>query len=37
MKRNINNVFIIAQKEFADNVWSPRFAVLMFIFLCISF
>ena len=37
MKRNINNVFIIAQKEFADNVWSPRFAVLMSIFLIISF
>jgi len=37
MKQNINNIFTIAQKEFADNVWSPRFAVLMFIFLCISF
>jgi len=37
MKRNINNVFIIAQKEFADNVWSPRFAILMSIFLIISF
>jgi len=37
MKRNINNVFIIAQKEFADNVWSPRFAILMSIFLILSF
>lgn len=37
MKRNINNVFTIAQKEFADNVRSPRFAILMSIFLIISF
>ncbi|SNQ58968.1 ABC transporter permease [Candidatus Methanoperedens nitratireducens] len=37
MKRNINNVFVIAQKEFADNLWSPRFWVLISIFLLILF
>ena len=37
MKQNINNIFTIAQKEFADNVWSPRFVVLMSIFLIILF
>lgn len=37
MKRNINNVFTIAQKEFADNLWSPRLIVLLFIFLITLF
>lgn len=29
MKRNINNILVIAQKEFADIIWSPRFLVIM--------
>ena len=37
MKRNINNVFVVAQKEFADNLWSPRFWILLSIFLLILF
>lgn len=31
------NMFVIAQKEFADNIWSPRFAILMFVFTTIVF
>lgn len=37
MKRNIHTIFIIAQKEFVDNLWSPRFAILLFIFLITLF
>jgi len=29
MKRNINNMLVIAQKEFADIIWSPRFIVIL--------
>ena len=29
MKMNINNILVIAQKEFADIIWSPRFLVIM--------
>ncbi|MDD2438702.1 MAG: ABC transporter permease [Methanosarcinaceae archaeon] len=31
------NVFVIAQKEFADNLWSPRFIVLILAFIVIVF
>ncbi|MCQ1537199.1 ABC transporter permease [Methanosarcina sp. KYL-1] len=31
------NVFVIAQKEFADNIWSPRFVILMLVFTTIVF
>ncbi|MDI9395249.1 MAG: ABC transporter permease [Euryarchaeota archaeon] len=31
------NVFVIAQKEFADNIWSPRFAILILAFTTIVF
>lgn len=37
MKQNIENVFVIAQKEFADNLWSPRFRVLLSMFTLIIF
>lgn len=37
MKRNIDNVFVIAQKEFADNLYSPRFRVLLSMFTLIIF
>jgi ABC-2 type transport system permease protein len=33
MKENFKNVLVIAQKEFADSVWSPRFYVILGIFL----
>ncbi|MCX9010120.1 MAG: ABC transporter permease subunit [Candidatus Methanoperedens sp.] len=33
MKRDIDNVLVIAQKEFADSIWSPRFFVILGIFL----
>ncbi|MDW7726094.1 MAG: ABC transporter permease [Candidatus Methanoperedens sp.] len=32
MKRNIENIFVLAQKEFADSVWSPRFYLILGIF-----
>ncbi|SNQ59637.1 ABC transporter permease [Candidatus Methanoperedens nitratireducens] len=35
MKRNIENVFVIAQKEFADSLWSPRFLLILGIFMTI--
>jgi ABC-2 type transport system permease protein len=31
------NVFVIAQKEFADNVWSPRFIILIVAFTTVIF
>ncbi|WP_305064043.1 ABC transporter permease [Methanococcoides sp.] len=31
------NVFVIAQKEFADNLWSPKFIMLMLAFTTIVF
>ncbi|KKG12479.1 ABC transporter permease [Methanosarcina sp. 2.H.T.1A.6] len=31
------NMFVIAQKEFADNIWSPRFAILVLVFTTIVF
>jgi ABC-2 type transport system permease protein len=37
MKRNIGNVFVIAQKEFADNLWSMRFLALLSIVTLIIF
>lgn len=37
MTRNMNNVVVIAQKEFTDNLWSSRFWVLTSIFLLILF
>ncbi len=37
MKQNIENVFVIAQKEFADNLWSSRFRVLLSMFTLIIF
>lgn len=37
MKPNFENVFVIAQKEFADNLWSPRFRVLLLMFTLIIF
>jgi ABC-2 type transport system permease protein len=33
MKGNLKNVFVIAQKEFADSIWSPRFYVILGIFM----
>lgn len=36
MKTN-RNAFVIAQKEFADNVWSPRFIMLILTFTIIVF
>ena len=35
MRRNIENVFVIAQKEFADSLWSPRFLLILRIFITI--
>lgn len=29
MKMNIKNILVIAQKEFADIIWSPRFIVIL--------
>lgn len=37
MKRNIGNAFVIAQKEFADNLWSMRFLALLSIVTLIIF
>lgn len=37
MKRNTENVFVIAQKEFTDNLWSPRFQILLVVFSLILF
>ncbi|KCZ71026.1 ABC-type transport system involved in multi-copper enzyme maturation, permease component [Candidatus Methanoperedens nitroreducens] len=37
MKQNIDNIFVIAQKEFADNLWSPRFRVLLLMFTLVIF
>ncbi|MCL7411940.1 MAG: ABC transporter permease [Methanosarcinaceae archaeon] len=37
MKHDVRNVLVIAQKEFADNLWSPRFISLMLIFTLIIF
>lgn len=35
--KKYRNVFVIAQKEFADNIWSPRFAILVLVFTTIVF
>ncbi|MCX9010946.1 MAG: ABC transporter permease subunit [Candidatus Methanoperedens sp.] len=35
MKRNVDNIFVIAQKEFADSVWSSRFYLILGIFMFI--
>ena len=35
--KKIRNALVIAQKEFADNVWSPRFIMLILIFTVIVF
>jgi ABC-2 type transport system permease protein len=35
--RTIHNVFVLAQKEFADNIWSPKFLTLLFAFTAIVF
>ncbi|MDW7727692.1 MAG: ABC transporter permease [Candidatus Methanoperedens sp.] len=37
MKQNIDNIFVIAQKEFADNLWNPRFRVLLLMFTLVIF
>ncbi len=37
MELNIKNILVVAQKEFADNLWSPRFASLVSIFAIILF
>lgn len=37
MKQYLSNIFIIAQKEFADNLWSPRFISIVSIFTLIIF
>ncbi|CAG0992341.1 putative ABC transporter permease protein NosY [Methanosarcinales archaeon] len=37
MKRNLGNVFVIAQKEFADNLYSMRFLALLSIVTLIIF
>ena len=37
MKRNVKNALVIAQKEFADHLWSPRFITLLSVFLLIIF
>lgn len=37
MRLNLKNTFVIAQKEFADNLWSPRFRVLLLMFTLIIF
>lgn len=37
MKQNIKNVLVIAQKEFADHLWSPRFIALVSVFSLIIF
>ncbi|MDJ1420935.1 MAG: ABC transporter permease [Candidatus Methanoperedens sp.] len=37
MKRNIGNAFVIAQKEFSDNLWSMRFLALLSIVTLIIF
>ncbi len=33
VNRNLENVFVIAQKEFADSIWSPRFYLILGIFM----
>ncbi|KAB2945933.1 MAG: ABC transporter permease [Candidatus Methanoperedens sp.] len=37
MKQNVRNVLVIAQKEFTDHLWSPRFVTLLSVFLLIIF
>ncbi|MFZ3385516.1 MAG: ABC transporter permease, partial [Candidatus Methanoperedens sp.] len=37
MKKSINNLITIAQKEFADNIWSPVFLLLLITFTLIVF
>lgn len=37
MEVNIKNVLVVAQKEFADNLWSPRFVSLVSVFAIILF
>lgn len=37
MRLNLKNTFVITQKEFADNLWSPRFRVLLLMFTLIIF
>lgn len=37
MKKNIENVFVIAQKEFADNIHSTRFVTLLLILTSLIF
>lgn len=37
MKQDLSNVFVIAQKEFADHLWSPRFISLVSVFTLIVF
>ncbi len=33
MKKNVEKIFAIAQKEFSDSVWSPRFYLILGIFM----
>lgn len=37
MKQNVRNVLVIAQKEFADHLWSPRFIASVLVFSLIIF
>ena len=37
MKQHLSNIFVIAQKEFADNLWSPRVISIVSIFTIIIF
>ena len=37
MKRSFKNIAVIAQKEFADNIWSPVFLVLLLTFILVFF
>lgn len=37
MKQNVRNVLVIAQKEFTDHLWSPRFIASVLVFSLIIF
>ncbi|ADI74355.1 ABC efflux pump, inner membrane subunit [Methanohalobium evestigatum Z-7303] len=37
MVQNLKNTFVIAQKEFADNLWSPRFILMVIVFTLVVF
>lgn len=33
MRGNLENIFVVAQKEFADSIWGPRFYLILVIFM----